>query len=213
MYRTFRSLLGVLVVTTGLAATAHAQETAPIPAAAPAPSGEAIGAPLAPHAEPFGARRPPPDAPVEIEKYPRIGGHVGGALPIVTLAKDSTVIGADFVTLGVTPGLTVHLDDKWSIDFEFIAFNEVKNTPANTTFVVDPGVVRNFGPVSAGLRVATQVGAPTNIGLVPIVVVPVIKLSKRISYFVEADLPLFLRDNGDAMRPSATLLLQSGFGF
>lgn len=73
--------------------------------------------------------------------------------------------------------------------------------------------MRNFGPVSAGLRVATQVGARTNIGLVPIVVVPVIKLSKRISYFVEADLPLFLRDDGDAMRPSATFLFQSGFGF
>lgn len=195
-------------------ATAQPQETSELAAAPPAAAtAEVTGAPLAPHAEPFGARRPPPEQPVQIEKYPRVGGHVGGALPIVTLAKNSTAIGADFVTLGLTPGITIHLDDKWSIDFEFIAFNELKNTPAATTFIVDPGVVRNFGPVSAGLRVATQVGAATNIGLVPILVVPVVKLSKRVSYFIEGDLPLFLRDDGTSMQPSATFLLQSGFGF
>jgi hypothetical protein len=197
----------------GQAPSASADPFAASGAPPSAPPPAVVRAPEAPHAEPFGARKPPPEVPVAYEKYPRLGGHVGMALPIVTLAKNSTAIGADFVTIGLTPGITVHLDDKWSLDFEFIAFNELKNTPANTTFIVDPGVVRNFGPVSAGLRVATQVGAPTNIGLVPILVIPVIKLSKRISYFVEADLPLFLRDDGKAMRPSATFLFQTGFGF
>lgn len=94
------------------------------------------------------------------------------------------------------------------------------------TFVVDPGVLRKFGPVTAGLRVATEVGAASNIGLVPIIVVPVAKVTKRVSYFIEADLPLFLRDTPVVglnpvgaptlereLRPSATLLLQTGFGF
>lgn len=144
--------------------------------------------------------------------YPRVGGHVGMAVPVLTLAKNSTVIGADFVAIGLTPGITVHLDDRWAVDFEFIAFNELKNTPAATTFVVDPGIVRKFDGFSAGLRVATQVGAPTNVGVVPIVVVP-FKVSEHLSYFVEGDLPLFLRDSGTSMQPSATLLLQTGVSF
>ena len=144
--------------------------------------------------------------------YPRVGGHVGVAVPVLTLAKDSTVIGKDFATVGLTPGITVHLDDAWAIDFEFIAFNELKNTPAATTFVVDPGIVRKFSSFAAGLRVATQVGAPTNVGVVPIVVVP-FKVSDHVSYFIEADVPLFLRDAGKSMQPSATLLLQTGVSF
>jgi hypothetical protein len=144
--------------------------------------------------------------------YPRIGGHVGVAVPVLTLAKDSTVVGKDFATVGVTPGITVHLDDDWAVDFEFIAFNELKNTPAATTLIVDPGIVRKFDGFAMGLRVATQIGAPTNIGVVPIVVVP-FKVSEHVSYFLEADVPLFLRDAGTAMQPSATLLLQTGLSF
>lgn len=144
--------------------------------------------------------------------YPRVGGHVGMALPVLTLAKTSTFVGSDFVTVGLTPGITVHLDEHWAIDFEFIALNEVKNTPSATTFVVDPGIIRKFDGFAAGLRVATQVGAPTNVGLVPIIVVP-FKVSDQLSYFIEADAPLFLRDSGTSMDPSATLLLQTGVSF
>lgn len=199
---------------------AFAQETTqqPAPTAAPtsAPqvqttaSTEAQVNPLAP----VPAAEPTPES----DSYPRLGGHIGTAIPIVTLSKDPTVIGADFVKIGVTPGITVHLDDKWMIDFEFIAFNELKATPAATTFIVDPGVLRKFGPVTAGVRVATEVGAASNIGIVPIIVIPVVKVSKRLSYFVEADVPLFLRDTGigtadRSLQPSATFLFQTGLGF
>lgn len=136
---------------------------------------------------------------------------------MVTLGKESTTIGSDFVQVGLTPGITVHLSDEWAFDFEFIAFNDFKTIDsrqqAATTFVVDPGLIRKFKPVSVGLRVATQVGAPTNIGLVPILVVPVTKVTERVSYFLELDLPLFLRDTGAQMSPSATVLVQTGFGF
>lgn len=141
-----------------------------------------------------------------------VGGHFGMALPIATLARKSSVIGDDFVTVGLTPGVTVHLDERWAIDFEFIAFDELKKTPSATTLVVDPGVLYKRDGFVTGLRVAMQVGAPTNVGLVPIVVVP-IKVSERLSWFVEGDLPLFLRDDGDKLRPSATLLFQTGVGF
>jgi hypothetical protein len=152
------------------------------------------------------------EPPVPARQLPALGGHLGFALPIVTFGDKTTAIGADFATVGVTPGITVHLDDKWAVDFEFIAFNEVKNTPATTTFIVDPGVIRKFDGFVLGGRVATQVGAPTNIGLVPIFVLP-IKISEKAVYFFEADIPLFLRDTGTKMQPSATFLFQSGFGF
>lgn len=144
---------------------------------------------------------------------PRLGGHLGFAVPILTIADPVTVIGHDFVTVGLTPGVTVKLADKWSVDFEFIVLNELKATPSATRYVVDPGVVYNAGPVSAGLRVASIVGAPTNIGLVPIVVLPVAKLGDKLTYYVEGDVPMFLRDNGRAIAPSIGFQFQSGFAF
>ncbi|MFT3922224.1 MAG: hypothetical protein QM778_06795 [Myxococcales bacterium] len=142
-----------------------------------------------------------------------VGGHLGFALPILTVASpENTLIGRDFVTVGITPGITVHLDEHWSVDFEFIAFNKWKNGTTATTFIVDPGVVYSFGSLAAGLRVATEVGAARNIGLVPIIVKP-FALGNGVSYFVELDLPMFLRDNGTEMKPSLTVLFQSGFGF
>lgn len=154
----------------------------------------------------------PPSASME-KQYPAVGGHLGMAIPIATLGgRRNVAIGEDFVTVGLTPGITVHLDEKWAVDFEFIAFNEFKNTPSATTFVVDPGIIRKFDGFVAGLRVATQVGAPTNSGVVPIVVVP-FKIGKRAVYFVEADVPLFVRDVGDKALFTATFLLQTGVGF
>ena len=145
----------------------------------------------------------------------RLGGHLGVALPIVTLGDPVSVLGRDHGLLGVTPGVSLKLDARWTIDFEFIALNDFRNGGA-TTFVVDPGVLYNFGPVVAGLRVATQVGAPVNFGLVPILVAP-FRISNAVSYFVELDLPIFVRDSTDGLnhnlRPSATVQLQTGFAF
>lgn len=155
----------------------------------------------------------PTTAPPPSTAGTTVGGHLGVAVPIVTIGNPkTTAIGADFVTIGITPGISVNVDEHWTIDFEFIALNELKNTPAATTFVVDPGVVRHFDALAVGLRVATQIGALTNVGLVPIVVVP-FKVSKQFAYFIEGDVPLFLRDDGTKMQPSASFLFQTGVGF
>lgn len=145
---------------------------------------------------------------------PRVGGHLGFALPLLTIADPVQGIGADFVKIGITPGVTFKLDDKWSIDFEFIAFNDLKDSGHVTTWIVDPGVIYAAGPVSAGLRIATEVAARTNIGLVPIVVLPVVKIGDKFTYYVEGDLPMFLRDGApDGLKPSIGLQLQSGIAF
>jgi hypothetical protein len=175
-------------------AAASAQESTP----APVRSSEPVQPPAA------------PAAPSAV--FPRVGGHLGFAVPIVSVADPVTAIGADFVAIGLTPGITVKLSERWAVDFEFIALNELKNTPAATTYVVDPGVVYAAGPISAGLRVATQVGAPTNVGLVPIVVLP-IKIGDSLTYYVEGDVPMFLRDGGSEMKPSVGFQFQSGIAF
>ena len=85
---------------------------------------------------------------------------------------------------------------------------------SHTLLVVDPGVVYNFGPVAAGLRLAVQIGEGVafNFGLVPIVVVP-FAINKRLSYFVELDLPVFVFATPTRTIANLTILPQTGFAF
>lgn len=181
----------------------------PAPASAEAPT-VAPSVSTEPNRPPFESRVI--DVPSVRRTFPAIGGHLGMALPLLTLSTKTTSIGSDFVTVGLTPGITVHLDEQWAIDFEFVALNEFKSTPAATTFVVDPGIIRKWDGFVAGLRVATQVGAPTNGGLVPIFVLP-FKISDHAVWFLEMDFPLFARDGGTKAVFSGTALFQTGVGF
>src|SRR4051794_7183790 len=82
-------------------------------AAAPAPADESATA-----APP--AKAAAPGFPTS----PRVGGHFGLAIPIAAFDNDgTTAIGRNFVQIGVTPGITVKLTDRWAVDFEFIAFS------------------------------------------------------------------------------------------
>ena len=153
------------------------------------------------------------------------------ALPIVTVSNDGTAaIGRDFAAVGITPGITLKLTDRWAIDFEFVAVGRWefgKNGAADrsrTVFVVDPGVVYNFGPVAAGLRLAVGIGDPMNYGVIPIFVVP-FKVSRLLSYFLELDLPVFVTAIAGTPAIGATpavdsrvvgsfnIQLQTGFSF
>lgn len=181
------------------------------PRAAPAQQPPAPAATVSPPS--FRGEQPP--------TWPRVGGHWGIAVPIVNIASDDvTVIGADFVQVGIAPGATIKLSERWAIDLEFIAFSRWQfaqtAAPASvrTIMVVDPGLVYNFGPLLAGLRTAVQIseGMPFNFGVVPIV-------NKgfplgRVSWFVELDLPFFVYGEPNrSATVSFTPLLQTGLGF
>ena len=59
---------------------------------------------------------PPPSAAME-KQFPAVGGHLGMALPIATLGgRKNVAIGEDYFTIGLTPGITVHLDDSVGSD-------------------------------------------------------------------------------------------------
>ena len=165
--------------------------------------------------------------------WPQLGGHFGLAISIASFDNNgNSVIGRDYVQIGVTPGITLKLSAHWAIDFEFIGFSRWDLNPpgrpdkSHTIFVVDPGVVYGFGPVAAGLRLAVQIGEGVglNFGLVPIVVVP-FAVSKKVSYFLELDLPVFVTATAGVPATaltqgvesrvigSLTILSQTGFSF
>lgn len=117
----------------------------------------------------------------------RIGGHVGLTLPIVMFGGSGTkVIGNDFVDLGAAYGITIKLSQKFAVDFESVITEPLKQSaaecapiatvatictapPKTVTYIIDPGVVYDFGPLAVGGRVAFNILQPQNFGIIPIV--------------------------------------------
>lgn len=152
---------------------------------------------------------------------PRVGGHVAAVIPFLSVTdEDTTVIFGDFFTVGLAPGITLHLNERWALDFEFIAFSrwqfEDDGTPASvsTSFVLDPGVIYDFGAFKGGLRLAMQVGegVPFNGGIVPIIIKG-FPITEHLKWFVELDLPFFVTgapgDAGISFSPQ----IQTGIAF
>jgi hypothetical protein len=149
-------------------------------------------------------------------QWPRLAGHWGLAVSLATFGPPGTqVIARDYVQVGITPGVTLKIDEHWAVDLEFIGFSRWDFAPvsSHTIWVVDPGLVYNFGPAAVGLRTAVQIGEgiPLNYGLVPIVVVPF--RFGRLAYFLEADLPIFVSAQPGTVACNVTALFQTGFAF
>lgn len=137
-------------------------------------------------------------------REPRLGGHVGIATPFVTLSSQTTTI-ADQFTLLHPIGISVKFD-KVTVDFETVVVNPIE--PSGTVgLVIDPGVVYNFGPVAAGLRLAWQ-QAQSNFGLIPLVNKGIVDFGDA-TWFVEAAFPTFYSDSTVAFN----MVLHSGVGF
>jgi hypothetical protein len=137
-------------------------------------------------------------------REPRLGGHVGVATPFVTLSSETTTI-ADQFTLLHPIGISVKFD-KITVDFETVVVNPIEPS-GNVGLVIDPGVVYNFGPVAAGLRLAWQ-QAESNFGLIPLVNKGIVNIGEA-TWFVEAAFPTFYSDSTIAFN----MVLHSGVGF
>ena len=137
-------------------------------------------------------------------REPRLGGHVGIATPFVTLSSETTTI-ADQFTLLHPIGISVKFD-KVTVDFETVVVNPIEPS-GNVGLVIDPGVVYNFGPFAAGLRLAWQ-QAESNFGLIPLINKGIVDFGEA-TWFVEAAFPTFYSDSTVALN----MVLHSGVGF
>jgi hypothetical protein len=135
-----------------------------------------------------------------------VGGHVGIAVPVVTLADPVTSISDQFTILNPI-GIGFKTSPKLTVDFEMVVASPVD--PAGTTgLVVDPGVVYDWGGVATGLRAAFQIGNRVNFGLIPLVNVGLVDLGGA-KWFVEAAFPTFYVPKD----VSLTVVAHTGIGF
>jgi hypothetical protein len=140
-----------------------------------------------------------------------VGGHIGAATSFVTFNPDDTTTIEDQFTLAMPIGVGVRLGDRVIFDFEVIVQNPID--PRGTTgLVVDPGVVFPMGAFALGLRVASAINAPANIGIIPLVNVGLGKLGEHATWFIEGAVPAFLHSDPD---PDWTidLVLHTGLAF
>jgi len=135
-----------------------------------------------------------------------IGGHVGIALPLVTLADPVTDISDQFTIL--TPiGIGFKTSEHIIVDFEMVVASPVD--PAGTTgLVVDPGVIYDWGSFATGLRAAFQINNKVNFGLIPLINVGLADLGGA-KWFVEAAFPTFYVPKD----VSLTIVAHTGVGF
>lgn len=135
-----------------------------------------------------------------------VGGHIGIATPLLTVSKETTTIADNFTLLdpiGIGFGIAPH----WNLDFEMVVATPVHPT-GTTGLVVDPGVVYDWGVVATGLRVAFQIDAPANVGLIPLVNKGLVPLGRG-TWFVEAAFPTFYSQH----QLTFNAVLHTGVGF
>ena len=151
----------------------------------------------------------------------QVGGHIGVATSFVTASSrtdpvtgKSTETISDRFPLVVPIGISIHTSDTVVIDFETQV--ALKLHPAGTTeFNVAPGIVYNFGPAAAGLRLVFPIGAtPSAVGLIPLVNKGLADLGFG-TWFVEAALPVVYHGSGPAAGSYVTFdaVLHTGIGF
>jgi hypothetical protein len=135
-----------------------------------------------------------------------VGGHVGIATPLVTVSDETTTI-ADQFTIFNPIGIGFKVSERWAVDFETVVATPVD--PGGVTgLVVDPGVIYGFDAVAVGLRVAFQINARANIGLIPLVNKSLVDFGGA-AWFVEAAFPTFYADQKLAFN----VVLHTGVGF
>jgi hypothetical protein len=205
----------ILLWAAGTARAAEATPAAPRAAApttlAQATPSDGAGAAVAPAP----VIQEAPSAPATAGGARPIGAHVGVATPLVTVSKSTTTISDQFTVLNPI-GLGFKLSPQLAIDFEFVIGTPVHPMTGNTSIVVDPGLVYNWGPVATGLRVAWAVEQNANIGLIPLVNLPIVK-GDAATWFVEAAFPTFLRHvdaaNTTDGKVAFNAVLHTGVGF
>jgi hypothetical protein len=139
-----------------------------------------------------------------------VGGHIGLATPLFTATSDDNSNIGDQFTLVAPIGVTVKTGGPLAFDFEFQVANPI-DPSGNTSLVIAPGLVYNLGPFAAGLRLASAIGPPANVGLIPLINRGVADLGNGVTWFVEAAFPMFV--HAEPPDFSLDVVVHTGIGF
>jgi hypothetical protein len=139
----------------------------------------------------------------------KVGGHIGIAVPLLTVTSDDTTNIVDDTVIVNPIGVTVKLTERFAVDFETQVVSPV-DPEGDTGFVVAPGLIYNAGPAALGLRVAWQIGAPVNVGVIPLVNFGIAPVGVG-TWFVEAAFPTFISSEDPDV--AFNVVLHTGIGF
>jgi hypothetical protein len=154
----------------------------------------------------------------EPNPHPGVGGHVGIATGLVTVSSDDATTISDQFTLSYPIGIGFKLGEKTAIDFETVVHVPISPKGA-TSLTVDPGIVHDMGSFVLGLRLAWDIQANTNFGLIPLIHKGVAQLGGGANWFVEAAFPIALSSGVTGNPPedkttfSLTVVLHTGIAF
>jgi hypothetical protein len=136
-----------------------------------------------------------------------IGGHIGVAVPLLMFDHPTKNVG-DQLNIAHPIGIGFKLANGLVIDFEVVVANHIDQNKAPTTLTIDPGVVYNWGPAATGLRVKWDVGAPPNIGIIPLINRGIVDFGGA-TWFVEAAFPTTIVNSNI----NFDVVLHTGVGF
>lgn len=147
------------------------------------------------------------------QAQPRVGGHIGIATPLLQINEDETNDISDNTVIVNPIGVTVKLTERLAVDFETQVVSPVDPSGRSTSFVVAPGVVYNFGPAALGLRLASEIGQPVNVGLIPLINRGLV-VGDVATWFVEAAFPFFVHSQPRAGSDfTFDVVIHTGIGF
>lgn len=142
----------------------------------------------------------------------RLGGHVGVALPFLTVTDGRTTTLADDAVVVFPMGIEVHRSDRFTFSLELAPI--VQNAPQHIDLLLHPGAIWNVGGgYAVGSRVAFVVGTSTW-GFTPLLNKSLVRLPGGATLFGELDVPVrFSRPNARRASSSVGLAVVVGVGF
>ena len=141
--------------------------------------------------------------------WPRLGGHFGFVIPLVTAGDGEPQTEGDAFSLGFPMGITVKKEGPFAFDLELVpAIQDRNETTANVT--IHPGVLYDLGSGwTAGLRMAFVV--PSNSwGFTPLINKKLFDITEHSHAFVEMPVPIRINPNDST---TVTLAMHFGIGF
>ena len=142
----------------------------------------------------------------------RLGGHVGVALPFLTVTDGRTTTLADDAVVVFPMGIEVHRSNRFTFSLELAPI--VQNAPQHIDLLVHPGAIWNVGGgYAVGSRVAFVVGTSTW-GFTPLFNKALSRLPGGATLFGELDVPIrFSRTETRRASSSVGLAVVVGVGF